>query len=283
MNLLPAIAIAIMQGATELFPVSSLGHAVLIPALLGFALDLKAASFLPFLVMLHLGTVFPLLGYFWRDWWALATGIVGRDGDHRQRESFHILVLIVIATVPVIIIGGGLEHAGLGRKIFGTPLIAASGLIANGIMLFIGQSLRNRAASHDEQRAIATLTYRDAAVIGLWQCLALIPGISRSGSSIVGGMRQGLNPAGAAHFSFLIAIPAILGATVLEIPKMLHQSNPPGTFGTAAMAAVVAGFTALAAVTIMMRLFRNHENWALTPYAVYCLLLGITGLGILVL
>ncbi len=283
MTLLQAIAIAIMQGATELFPVSSLGHAVLMPALLGFSLDEHAATFLPFLVLLHLGTVVSLLAYFWRDWWALAQGALGLDGAGRRAESFHIIGLMVIATIPAVLLGGALEHFGLGRRIFGTPMIAASFLIVNGVLLFVGQRLRGHVSERDEHRAIATLTYREAAIIGAWQCLALIPGMSRSGATIVGGMRQGLSPAGAAHFSFLIAIPIILGATVLEVPKLLHESVAPGQLHIALIAAVVAGAVALASLAILMRVFRDHEDWALTPFAIYCMVLGAAGLGMLAL
>jgi len=288
MDLLQAVAIAIMQGATELFPVSSLGHAVLLPALLGFTLDEHAATFLPFLVLLHLGTVGALLAYFWRDWWQLAQGLLGLGGDHRRRESLHILLLMIIATIPAVVVGGVLEKVGLGRKVFGTPMIAASFLMVNGVILLVGQKLRDRhserrALAEDTHRPIATLTYTDAAVVGLWQCLALIPGLSRSGVTIVGGMRRGLSPEGAAHFSFLIAIPIIMAATVLEVPKLLHGGVAHGVLHTASIAAVAAGITAVIAIAIMMRLFRDHENWALTPFAIYCIVLGAIGVGVLAL
>ena len=119
MTLLQAILIAIVQGATELFPISSLGHAVILPRLLGWNLDQHAPSFLPFLVLLHLGTAAALLLYFWRDWWALLTGVLGLADAHRTRESRHIAWLLIIATLPAVILGAGLEHAL--RRLFGTP------------------------------------------------------------------------------------------------------------------------------------------------------------------
>lgn len=283
MTLIQALIIAVIQGATELFPVSSLGHAVLLPVLLGMNIDQNAPTFLPFLVLLHLGTVGALLAYFWRDWWELASGLLGRDGPARRAESFYVLCLMVIATIPAVVLGGVLEHVGLGRKIFGTPAVAGTFLIVNAGLLLLGQAMRNRAAQHDEPRAIAALSYRQAAMIGLWQCLALIPGMSRSGATIVGGMRQGLSPAAAAHFSFLIAIPIIMGATVLEVPKLLHASVPREVFHSAAIAACVAGITALGAVALMMRFFRDHDSWALTPFAVYCALIGTAGLAAIAL
>ena len=105
----------------------------------------------------------------------------------------------------------------------------------------------------------------DAVTIGLWQCTALIPGISRSGATIVGGLLRGINHEGAAHFSFLIATPIILGATVLEVPKLMHEHVPHGVLLMSAMAAVVAGITALLSTAFLMRYFRQHEFLGAEP------------------
>jgi undecaprenyl-diphosphatase len=115
----------------------------------------------------------------------------------------------------------------------------------------------------------------DALVIGLWQCLALLPGLSRSGATIVGGLLRGVNHEGSAHFSFLIATPIILGATVLEVPKLLHEAVAPGVFQMSVIAAVVAGITAWLSTAFLMRWFRQHETTALNPFAIYCLVGGI--------
>jgi undecaprenyl-diphosphatase len=274
MDMLQAIVIALVQGATELFPVSSLGHAVVLPALLRWPLDQHAPAFLPFLVMLHVGTATALLGYFWRDWLAIATGVLGLADPHQVAESRRVFLLIVIATIPAVIIGFLLEH--FFRNLFGVPVVAASFLIVNGALLMFGEKLRTRT-----QRPLSTLTARDALMIGIWQCTALIPGISRSGATIVGGLLRGIDHEGAAHFSFLIATPIILGATVLEVPKLLHAEIPPGTFGVAAVAAVVAGVTALASTAFLMRYFRSHDAWALNPFAYYCFAIGAGSLGLL--
>lgn len=276
MDMLQATIIAVVQGATELFPVSSLGHAVVLPALLRWTLDQHAAAFLPFLVMLHLGTATALLGYFWRDWLAIATGVLGLADAHDVAESRRVFLLIVIATIPAVIIGFLLEH--FFRNLFGAPVIAACFLIVNGALLLFGEKLR--AHTH---RPLSTLSARDALVIGCWQCTALIPGISRSGATIVGGLLRGIDHAGAAHFSFLIATPIILGATVLEVPKLLHETIPHGTFAVAALAAVVAGVTALASTTFLMRYFRSHDSWALNPFAYYCFAIGAGSLALLLL
>lgn len=276
MSTLHAVMIAILQGATELFPVSSLGHAVILPSLVNWAIDQRSPEFLPFLVLLHLGTAVALLGYFWRDWLALAQGVVGASGPQRSRESRRTLMLIIIATIPAVVFGFVLEK--FVRGLFGSPVVAATFLIVNGFMLLITERLRRRAV---DARPMATLGIVDAVVIGLWQCLALIPGISRSGATIVGGLLRGVDHAGSAHFSFLIATPIILGATMLEVPKLLHESVPPGVFQTAAIAAVVAGVVAWLSTAFLMRYFRQHEQAALNPFGIYCIAFGAVALGII--
>jgi undecaprenyl-diphosphatase len=276
MNALQAILIAILQGATELFPVSSLGHAVVLPALLKSGINQMSPEFLPFLVFLHLGTAIALLAYFWRDWWMLFLGVVGLAEQIMVEESRRVFLKIVIATIPAVIVGFLLEK--FVRGLFGTPVIAAAFLVVNGLLLLFGERLRNRG-----HRELSTLTTMDAVCIGLWQCTALIPGISRSGATIVGGVLRGITHEGAAHFSFLIATPIILGATVLEVPKLLHEHVPAGTFALAAMAAVVAGITAWFSTWFLMRYFRDHDDWALSPFAAYCILAGLGSLAVLLL
>ncbi|HET8996579.1 MAG TPA: undecaprenyl-diphosphate phosphatase [Acetobacteraceae bacterium] len=274
MNALHAMVIALVQGATELFPVSSLGHAVLLPALLHWPIDEHARDFLPFLVMLHVGTALALLGYFWRDWWALGTGILGAGTPHQIRESRRVLLLIIIATIPAVIVGFLLEH--FFRNLFGTPLVAAAFLMVNGALLLVGEQLRGGG-----NRPLSSLTALDALIIGCWQCSALIPGISRSGATIVGGLLRGIDHEGSAHFSFLIATPIILGATVLEVPKLLHTGVPHAVFAISVAAAVVAGLTALASTAFLMHYFREHDRWALNPFAYYCILAGMVSAGVL--
>jgi undecaprenyl-diphosphatase len=180
----------------------------------------------------------------------------------------------VAATVPAVIVGFLLEQ--FFRTLFGAPTVAAAFLIANGALLLLGERLR--AHTH---RPLSSLTVKDAVIIGCWQCTALIPGISRSGATIVGGLLRGVDHEGAAHFSFLIATPIILGATVLEVPKLLHASIPHGTFGLAALAAVLAGATALVSTASLMHYFRKHDVWALNPFAYYCAVIGAGSLGVL--
>jgi undecaprenyl-diphosphatase len=276
MSAIQAIFIAILQGATELFPVSSLGHAVVVPALMKSGIDQRSPEFLPFLVFLHLGTAIALLGYFWRDWWMVFLGVIGLAEEIMVQESRRVFWLIVVATIPAVIVGFALEK--YVRGLFGTPIVAAGFLVVNGFLLLFGERLRDRG-----QRQLSTLTVKDALFIGLWQCTALIPGISRSGATIVGGVLRGITHEGAAHFSFLIATPIILGATVLEVPKLLHESVAPGTFALAALAAVLSGITAWISTWFLMRYFREHDDWALSPFAAYCIAAGLGSLAILLL
>lgn len=276
MTTLQALALAVLQGATELFPVSSLGHSVVVPALLRWNIDQHSHAFLPFLVLLHLGTAVALLAYFWRDWLALSMGALGLSAPQQVRENRRVLLLVVVATIPAVVVGFALEK--FVRDLFGSPVTAAVFLVANGLVLLLGQRLRAAKGT----RPLSSLTTRDALVIGIWQCTALFPGISRSGSTIVGGLLRGIDHAGAAHFSFLIATPIILGATVLEVPKLLHSDLPPGTFELAAVAAAAAGTTAFLSTAFLMRYFRSHGHWALNPFAYYCVLAGLGSLAGLV-
>jgi len=274
MTAVQSIVLAILQGATELFPVSSLGHAVVLPALLQWHIDQHAPDFLPFLVMLHLGTATALLLYFWRDWWTLAIGVLGLSSTHQVNESRRVLMLIVVATIPAVILGFLAEK--FFRNLFGTPVVAAAFLIVNGALLLFGEKLRGKG-----HRPLGTLNVVDALAIGCWQCTALIPGISRSGATIVGGLLRGIDHEGSAHFSFLIATPIIVGATVLEVPKLLRASVPIGVFELSALAALVAGITAFASTAFLMRYFREHDAWALNPFAYYCFVVGAGSLALL--
>ena len=268
MSAIQALVIAIVQGATELFPVSSLGHAVALPALLSWHIDQHAPTFLPFLVMLHVGTAAALLAYFWRDWLAILGGLLGMGSEHHRRESRRVFMLIVVATIPAVILGFLAEH--FFRSLFAIPLIASIFLIANGLMLMAGERARARAT-----RPLSQLSVADAVVIGLWQCLALIPGMSRSGATMVGGLVRGINHEDAAHFSFLIATPIILGATTLEVPKLLRAGVAHGSFDIAAIAAVVAGVVAWASTWFLMRYFRRAMNTAaLDPFGWYSIVAG---------
>jgi undecaprenyl-diphosphatase len=271
MSTIQAFFIAILQGATELFPISSLGHAVVVPALLNWNLDQKSPAFLPFLVLLHTGTAAALLIYFWRDWLGLGLGVLGQGGPVRTREARSMALRIVVATIPAVILGFALNS--FFRSLFGAPAVAAGFLALNGLILLFGERLRMQAETLGT-KPLTHLTLKDAAIIGVWQCGALFPGVSRAGATMVGGLLRGLDHQSSAHFSFLIATPIIIGATALEARHLLGAAVPPGTFQQAALAAVVAGVTAWISTWVLMRYFRTNDRWALNPFAYYCLVAG---------
>ncbi|HYM31349.1 MAG TPA: undecaprenyl-diphosphate phosphatase [Candidatus Cybelea sp.] len=276
MSTLQAILYAVLQGITELFPVSSLGHAVVLPRLLDWGLDQKSPHFLPFLVVLHLGTALALLIYFWRDWIGLALGVLGL-GDPAARPAMRrLFVLLVVGTIPAVVLGFTLEK--FFRTLFGSPPVAAAFLIVNGFLLFAGERLRRQGQSG----TLDGLTWRGALAIGFWQCTALIPGISRSGATMVGGLLAGLHHEQSARFSFLLATPIIAGAGALEVPHLLHGAADGASLSSLAwLAGAVAGVTAFLSVAFLMRYFRGHDLQALDPFAWYCWAAG--GLSLVLL
>lgn len=273
MTALQAVVFGLVQGLTELFPVSSVGHGVLLPAMLGWHIDQESPTFLPFLVVLHLGTALALLAYFWREWWQLIGGaLIAHDAlAQRHRRVFW---LLVIGTIPAVIFGGLLEKRL--ALLFGAPTVAAVMLLVNAALLFWGDRRLRRAGTWraDELKPVQALG------IGVWQSTALIPGISRSGAAMVGGLGAGLNNEEAARFSFLLATPVILGAGVLEVPKLL-QHGTGGQMGVALLGGLVAAVAAYVSTAILMRYFRRREVNALAPFAVYCLVVGVAALVIL--
>lgn len=333
---LQATVLGLLQGITELFPVSSLGHSVLVPAWIGGSwndlvtqsstANSEASPYLAFIVALHVGTAVALLAFFWRDWVRIITAffrsipasararrIVARDSDER------LAWLIVIGTIPVGITGIALEH--VFRTLFAKPLAAAIFLFVNGGILAAGEILRRRAPVDDEEdaaeaaagvpadgeaamhataskpaigpdardlgpathraavttaagrrtRRLATLNYGEGFVIGLFQTLALLAGISRSGVSMVGGLVRGLSHRDAARFSFLLATPVILAAGVLKIPSL---AGPAGAHihGQIVVGVITAAIAAYASVKWLTKYF---ETRTLTPFAIYCALAGL--------
>jgi undecaprenyl-diphosphatase len=283
MTAVQAYLTAFLQGITELFPVSSLGHAVLLPKVAGWHIDQEAPSYLPFLVVLHLGTAAALLLYFWREWIDLLRAVLGLPTRHRRAEELRLLALIVVATIPAVLIGFAFEKRL--RTLFGAPEFAALFLVLNGFVLFTGERLRRRtvvraAADDDDSAIVGALGWRGALLIGLWQCTAFLPGISRSGATMVGGLLAGLHHRAAARFSFLIATPVIAGAGVLEVPKLLHHGAAGAGFtGVALISGIIAGVTAYASIAFLMRYFGKHDVEALDPFAWYCWAIGAAALG----
>jgi undecaprenyl-diphosphatase len=216
-----------------------------------------------------------MLVYFYTDWLALLRGAIGQGYTTEVQTQRQLLLRLVIATLPAVIIGVIVKKPV--AHLFASPMIAALFLVANAGLLFLGERLRGRAL-----RQSATLTNTDALVIGLFQCLAFLPGISRSGAAIVGGLRRGVGHEEAAKFSFLMGTPIIFAASVLELPKLAHAHELHALFGLSLLAAIVAGAVAYVSTAFLMRYFRDHDSWALLPFAWYCAIFG-TGSFVLLL
>jgi undecaprenyl-diphosphatase len=264
--------LAVLQGVSELFPISSLGHTILIPALLRWPVDRAGESFLAFVVVLHLGTALALLIFYRREWIAIVSALVasvvrGRLSDARDEK---IGWLLVAGTIPVGLLGVFFESAV--RALFGSPLPAAAFLMLNAGIMFFGEWLRKRQLANRNRplKPIEAISYADGVKVGLAQGLALLPGISRSGSSIVAGLLVDLDHEAAANFSFLLATPVILAASVLEIPKLFEPAAHVVAV-EAITGGILAGVTAYASVAFLTRYFQHND---LRPFGWYCLLAG---------
>lgn len=263
MHWIQIVIYALVQGITELFPISSVGHAVFLPAILNWQQISSSNNFLPFVVMLHLGTAAALIIYFWRDWVELIASLFRRDPVRRR-----LLLLIIVATIPAAIIGKLLEKEF--RLLFPSALSAGIFLIVNGLILFWADRLRQRRT----HQTLEQMTFVQSFVIGLVQAFALIPGFSRSGITMTAGLRAGLKYDEAARFSFLLATPVILGAGILELPKILKTHDATMIhFGI--IGGLAAGVVALLSTAFLMRYFKTHEVRALRPFGYYCVIAGL--------
>ncbi|MEZ0067783.1 undecaprenyl-diphosphatase [Streptacidiphilus sp. MAP12-20] len=296
-----AIGVGLIQGVTELFPVSSLGHSILLPALLGapYKDDLNVAAaespYLSVLIALHLATAAALVVYFWRDWARVLQGLFSSVRERRIETANQKLAwLLIVATIPVGVAGIALDK--LFREHLGKPVPAAIFLTLNGVVLFVAERLKrggtgrrraNDAATMpgDEHlhpdvlsdRRIVKLGWGSALVIGAAQILALLPGISRSGVTMSAGIFKGLRHEDSARFAFLLATPAIGGAAILKLPSLAGAQGHGihGQILAGGVAAFVAGYIAVRFLT------KYFETRTLTPFAIYCFVAGLGSLAYL--
>lgn len=306
---LEAIVVGLLQGVSELFPVSSLGHSVLLPALVGgqWAKDLSMAGadspYLAVLVAMHVATAIALVVFFWSDWLRIIGGLFTAIRDRKiETTDQRLAVLLVIATIPVGIAGLLLEKTL--RNYLGLPIPSAIFLALNGVVLYAVERLRSRkpaeaspvsnaeqtidfsrafsnertmpiaTVENDSDARLAKLSVKDATLIGASQILALLPGISRSGITMTTGLLKGLKHEDAARFAFLLATPVILAAGVLKIPSLFTPSALP-SLGPAIVGSVVAGVAAYVSVRFLVSYF---ETRTLNPFAIYCVVAGVGSL-----
>jgi undecaprenyl-diphosphatase len=272
-----AIVLGLLQGFSELFPISSLGHSVILPQLLGWDIHQNDAYFITFLVATHLATAIVLFVFFLDDWRRILAGMWRSLAD-RQLDSANAYArlgwLLVVGTIPAGLLGLLLEDKL--RSVFASAQSAAFFLILNGFMLYGAERLRRRSPVNDtgegsDARIAGETSWLGALGVGAAQALALIPGFSRSGASMGGGLLIGLSNEDAARFSFLLATPIIGAAALLKLPE-LFGSEGNGVRGPALVAAACAALTAFLSVRFLMRYFETNR---LTPFAVYCVVAGV--------
>jgi undecaprenyl-diphosphatase len=289
--------VGLIQGVSEMFPVSSLGHNVLIPAIVGgsWARDLDVASpespYLAFIVGLHVATAIALLIYFWRDWLKIIGGFLSSVRDLSVETADQKLAwMIILATIPVGIVGVVFEHTF--RVLFARPILAGIFLMVNGLILVAGERYRTRASlaadaavaaaraptrvaeladARQADLRLASMGYPKAVIIGSAQVFALLAGISRDGVTIVAGLRRGLSREDAARFAFLLATPVILAAGALKIPDLLGPLGN-GIRGQILLGSVLSGIGAYLSVRFLLRYLRTRT---LTPFGIYCLIAGL--------
>lgn len=327
---LEAIVVGLLQGVTELFPVSSLGHGVLVPAIIGgsWARDLNMSAdkspYLAFLVAVHVATAVALVVFFRRDWIRIVRGLITSARNRAiSTPDERLAWMLVVATIPVGLVGLALEHTV--RTALGRPIPAAIFLILNGVVLAAVERLRRRngvpapaegygepvpvasapagagrggqvyastayadhgagisaAHGHDDEaaalasdRRLSRLSWKEALQIGAAQILALLPGISRSGSTIAAGLLKGLSHEDAARFAFLLATPVIAAAGVLKLPELAGPAGH-GILGPVLVGTLVAGVSAYVSLRYLTRYF---ETRTLNPFALYCVIAGFVAL-----
>jgi undecaprenyl-diphosphatase len=274
-----AIVLGLLQGFSELFPISSLGHSVILPQLLGWNIHQNDEYFITFLIATHLATAIVLFIFFFRDWMRIFAGMWRSLVDRQIAPDNHdakLGWLLVVGTVPAGILGLLLQDSL--RTVFASAQSAAFFLMLNGVMLYGAERLRRRAPVVEtsdplasDQRISGETSYRDAVGIGAAQAIALIPGFSRSGASMAGGLLTGLSNEDAARFSFLLATPIIGAAALLKLPDLFGATGD-GVRGQALAASLCSAVTAWFSVRFLVKYFETNR---LTPFAIYCFVAGL--------
>ncbi len=255
MSIIEAIIIGFIQGATEFLPISSSGHLVLLPEIFQMS-----NPDLTLIGLVHAGTLLAVLTYFWRDLWDIVTAVL-HDLAHRLSfagSDARLGWFIVAGTLPVIIVGLPLQ--GFFEDVFSSPRAAAGFLLVTAVLLILGERM------HSGKKDIAQMTWTDAIIIGLFQMVALFPGVSRSGSTIVGGLSRGLDRPTAARYSFLLGIPAILGAGLQAILDIFDASGNDFSSGVYVASFIAAGVTGYACIHWLLTWVKNHTLYGFAAY-----------------
>lgn len=272
LSIFEAVVLGALQGLTELFPISSLGHTVILPSLLGWSINQEDPLFVSFIVATHLATAIVLFFFFLDDWIKIIKGILGSIVPHKIKyESTYARIgwLLILATIPAGLLGLLFEKKF--EILFASPRAVAVFLILNGIVLLGAELLRRRSEGHvGNDENLAKLSWKQALFVGVMQCLALLPGFSRTGVTLSGGLMQKLSHIDAARFSFLLATPIIGAAAVLKLPSLIHVHSHD------LMAVIIGSLcSALAAYLAVRFLSRYFKTETLTPFALYCVVIGM--------
>jgi undecaprenyl-diphosphatase len=273
-----AVILGLLQGVAEPFPISSLGHGVVLPRLAGWNIHQNDKFFLTFLIATHLATAIVLFFFFLSEWKRIFAGLWRslRDREIRADDvDAKLGWLLIVGTIPAGVIGLLLEHPL--RSLFASAQSAAAFLIVNGFLLLGFERLRRRPPragdeKGDPQTEISRMSWRQAIAIGTAQAAALVPGVSRSGITMGGGLLVGLSNEMAARYSFLLATPIIGAAAALKLPELFGHTGD-GVRGPALVGALCAGFTTFFAVKFLLRFFESNR---LTPFGIYCVAFGLT-------
>jgi undecaprenyl-diphosphatase len=262
--LLIAIILGIVEGVTEFLPVSSTGHLILATELLGFDAEKWAA----FNVIIQLGAILAIIVLYWRTFWAVIEGLI-----HRNAVSWRFVRNVLVAFLPSAVLGFILiKHI---EALLGNATVVAVALILGGIAILVIEKMVKRS----DVVGVAEMPLGTAIGVGIAQCLAMIPGVSRSGATIMGALSLGVERRTAAEFSFFLAIPTMVGATTLELVKH-HDTLMAGAsgigFGTVAVGFVVSFLVALVVVRAFVHYISRH---GFAPFAWYRIIAGVAALA----
>lgn len=284
LNFVQAFILGGLQGITELFPISSLGHSVILPTLFGWHVNQSDSFFLIFLVATHLATSIVLFLFFFKDWVQIISGIFRSLAQREISPTDNYAKLgwlLVVGTIPTGILGLLFEERF--KMLFASPLVTSVLLICNGGLLFFGEALRKKRSKtveiskEDDARIAKQLTWRQAIYVGSMQSVALFPGFSRTGSSVVGGLLVGLTHEDAARFSFLLATPIIGAAAILKLPELaLNGASFP--VAPLIIGSLSSAFFAYSSVKFLTKYFKEND---LKSFAIYCTLAGLFSTAIL--
>ncbi len=268
LTILQAVILGIVQGLGEFLPISSSGHL----ALLQYFFEIDGDRVLFFSVMLHLGTLVSVFIVYWKDIWELILELgevfkdlfSGKGLQITKNPTRKLGFLIITATIPTAVIGILFED--VFGKFYGSLSAIGCGFIITSIILFVAERMGN--GSKKEKGTL----FRNAAFVGIMQGLAIAPGVSRSGSTLFGGLVTGLERKFAVKFAFLISIPSILGSVVLELPKAIKAGIPSSIWLPMIIGMIVAAIFGLLAIKVMIKLVSNKK---LFTFSVYTFILGV--------